>query len=402
LASYPGYLEQFEQEAETAAGLDHPHICKIYEYGCAPLAFSPGQTKSLHYLCMQFFDGGSLDIRLDAAEHTTPSAVGNWLDVVSNALSHAHKNGVVHAGLKPTSIVFTATGVPYVADFAIAIRPKGTARTQPKLGAPDYLAPEQWDGLIAQPETDQYSLAAVCYRVLTGAVPFENQLDPQVRNRNFDQGALPANIRAKSLKRPPVTQSISDVLSRALSVNPPDRFSEISDFAAAFRSCLGEIPLPNRKPRVFVSYRREADAGWAALFAEKLGAQHGLDVFVDRHRVDSARQVPEKIQSAIRDCDFFVCLLSSSTLQSKWVREEIRLADAAGKPMIPVVHEGFRRPGKWPANSWLRRLVPNAWQFPECERRLLDSEEVRLFADFDEAAIEKIAKMILFSSRNKT
>jgi serine/threonine protein kinase len=65
LASYPGYLDQFEREAQTAAELDHPNICRIYEHGSAPLSFSPGETKSVHYLCMQMLDGGSLAQRLD-------------------------------------------------------------------------------------------------------------------------------------------------------------------------------------------------------------------------------------------------------------------------------------------------------------------------------------------------
>jgi len=286
--------------------------------------------------------------------------------------------------------VFSAAGVPYVTDFAIAIRPRDTGRSQTSLGAAEYLAPEQWDGLVAGPESDQYSLACLCYRVLAGVVPFENQLDPQKRTRNFEQGAVPADVRARGQGRPPLPSSTSSVLTRALSVRPADRFPAITDFALAFRRSLGEEPTSNRKPRVFVSYRREADAGWAALFADKLTTRHGIEVFVDRHRVDSARQVPEKIESTIRECDFFVCLLARSTLESAWVREEIRIADAAGKPLIPVVQEGFRRPVAWPLPSLAEAIYP---------RRLMDAEEFRLFADYDEGAIERLAKMILSTPR---
>ncbi len=162
-------------------------------------------------------------------------------------------------------------------------------------------------------------------------------------------------------------------------MRPPDRFPTISDFAHAFRRSLGETHKPDRKPRVFVSYRREADAGWAALFADKLSTHHGLDVFVDRQRVDSARQVPEKIGSAIRDSDFFVCLLSKSTLDSAWVREEIRIADAAGKTMIPIVHEGFERPTE-PRVQLEFEAISSALVAVSGihARRLMDAEEVRL------------------------
>ncbi len=304
LATYPGYLEQFEREAQTAAELDHPNICKIYEYGSARLVF--GASRTIHYLCMQMLDGGSLADRLDAPEHVRPAAVADWLGVVSDALHDAHRKDVVHAGLKPTSIVFSAAGVAYVTDFAIATRPRGAVRGQPNLGAPEYLSPEQWEGLVAGPESDQYSLACLCYRVLTGVVPFENQIEPQTRSGNFERGPIAPDVRAVQQGRQPLLPSTSSVLTRRLPYVPGPVLT-ISDFAQAFHRSLGENNKPDRKPRVFVSYRREADAGWAALFADKLSTHHGLDVFVDRQRVDSARQVRRKSGSAIQDPDFFVC-----------------------------------------------------------------------------------------------
>jgi serine/threonine protein kinase len=394
LASYPGYLDQFEREAQTAAELTHPNICRIYEHGSAPLRFGPDDVKYVHYLCMQMLDGGSLAGRTDEPDHSTPAGVAAWLYVVAGALEDAHRNGVVHAGLKPTSIVFSAAGVPYVTDFAIATRSSDSAG-RPVLGAPEYLAPEQWEGLPAGPEADQYSLACLCYRALTSVVPFENQLDPQVRSQNFEQGPLAADVQGKRRGRSAFSPVASAVLAKALSVKPADRYPSIAEFARVFLESLGEVAAPKRKPSIFISYRREADAGWVALFADKLSNLHGIDVFVDRQRVDSARQVPEKIASAILKCDFFVCVLARSTLESAWVREEIRIAHAAGKPMIPVVQEGFRRAPRWAAPLWLRWFVPRSWTIPESAKRLLDAEEVRLFADYDDGAIDKLARMIL-------
>jgi len=136
--------------------------------------------------------------------------------------------------------------------------------------------------------------------------------------------------------------------------------------------------------------------GWAAFLADKLNQHHGLDVFIDRQRVDSARHVPDKIQTAILQCDFFRLRASKSTLESAWVREEIRIADTAGQAHDPVVQEGFRRPSSPWIPTWMRRFVPRTWLFPECAKRLMDAEEVRLFADYDADAVEKLARMILF------
>jgi serine/threonine-protein kinase len=176
LAAYPGYLDQFNREAQAAAEVSHPNICKIYEHGCAPLRFGVRETKPVNYLCMQMLDGGSLAGRLDRPEQNTPGAVCSWLETVCDALSDAHKSGLVHAGIKPTSIMFSSTGVPYVTDFAIAVRSQDGGGSQTILGAPEYLAPEQWDGLAARPETDQYSLGCLCYRLLAGVAPSREPL----------------------------------------------------------------------------------------------------------------------------------------------------------------------------------------------------------------------------------
>jgi serine/threonine protein kinase len=393
LARYPGYLEAFEREAQTASEIDHPNICKIYEHGKALLEFRKGSTKAVHYVCMQMLDGGSLTDRLDSPDHATAEAVAGWVGVVADALQHAHRNGVVHAGLKPTSVVFSAQNVPYVTDFAIAARAGAPGRGGPMFGAPEYLAPEQWEGADAAPASDQYSLACLCYRTLAGAVPYENQLDPKTREQNFAHGAARCDEQARRRGRATVGAATAEVVAKAMATRPGDRYGTIAEFAQAFRRSLGAA-APDRQPRVFVSYRREADAGWAALIANRLAGQHGIDVFIDRHRVDSASQIPEKIQTAIRDCDFFVCLLARTTLESGWVREEIRLANAAGKPMIPVIHEGFRRPVDRHMPQWLQGLLPQSWRYPPGAKKLLNAEEVRLFADFDEAAIDKLAKMI--------
>ena len=95
-------------------------------------------------------------------------------------------------------------------------------------------------------------------------------------------------------------------------------------------------------PKIFLSYRREASAGWAVLFARELRTQHRIEVFVDTERRDSAVLFPERLSEAIANCDVFVCLLADDTLESSWVCEEVRLAMEFGKPMVPVFQESYR------------------------------------------------------------
>jgi hypothetical protein len=252
-----------------------------------------------------------------------------------------HQQGVIHSGLKPTSIVFDGNGSPYVTDFAIANSPRESGR-QAVLGAPDFLAPEQWEGLAPTHASDQYALAVLTYLMITGSRPYESQHDPDNRRKNYARGPVPAHEQASRSGAGEVPRTISDVLKRALSVKPEERFPSVREFFVAFRKSISS-PGSRRAgtPRVFISYRRNLSAGWAVLFARELSEKHKISAFVDTQRVDTAIRLPVKLSRAIQECDIFVCLLAKNTLKSAWVQEEIRLAWQSNKPMVPVFQESF-------------------------------------------------------------
>ncbi len=126
----------------------------------------------------------------------------------------------------------------------------------------------------------------------------------------------------------------------------------------------------HENPRVFISYRRGPhSSGWVNYFQHALTEKHGISVFVDTQRVDSAVEVPSKIRKEIEECNVFLCLLATGTLKSEWVQTEIRLASENDKPMVPVPQKGFKRP----ADSMLE-------QQPHI-KRLMEYDWVRLSDD---------------------
>jgi hypothetical protein len=174
-------------------------------------------------------------------------------------------------------------------------------------------------------------------------VPYENQLIPEERRKNFSNGPPHASTAATRNGHSKPGKATCGMLARALSTIPSDRFPSVTSFAQAFRSSLDTPPDVPETLRVFLSYRRQASSGWAAFFADKLAQRHGFDVFVDRQRADKGGEhVPDKIRKAIQKCDYFVCLVGPQTLRSGWVLEEISIAYSAGKPMIPIIEKGFR------------------------------------------------------------
>jgi len=180
--------------------------------------------------------------------------------------------------------------------------------------------------------------------VITGSRPFEGQLDPGVRQRNFERGPAPAHEEAARNGRAVLQPAISEVLRRALAFRDEDRYPSVREFFLAFRHAATYGKASSGKPRIFISYQRDSSSGWAVLFARELEQKHGVFAFVDTQRLDTAVRFPTRLKNAIEECDVFVCLLSASTLQSKWVQEEIRLAWESRKAMVPVFQESFSQP----------------------------------------------------------
>lgn len=337
LARHPGYRQQFDREAKMASKLRHAGICRVISYGETALTALDAKTL---YVAFEYLDGGSLAQKLARSEPCEADTAAGWLESLCAALDHVHGKEVVHGGIKPSVIVFDAAGNPYLTDFAIA-GTRGDKEHRVVIGAPAYLAPEQWEGAAPVPASDQYSLAVVAYQVLTGSPPFEGQENPHVRKRNLARGAVPAHEVAARNGRPAFPAAVSTALARAMSSDASQRYPTATEFAAAFRGALKAAPA---KPYVFLSYQRATSGPWALLFKNELERQFGYDVFLDVGQRDTAGRFPRKIEQAISRCSVFVCILGETTLASEWVLREIELASAGKKPMVPVFQEGFQHP----------------------------------------------------------
>jgi serine/threonine protein kinase len=382
LAIYPGYLEQLNREASIAARVHHPHIARVIDYGIHTLNLGAQREVRAQYVCTEFMAGGSLANRIQGRKFLKPEETVNWLRPISDALQYAHQQNVVHCGLKATSVVFDDESNAYLTDFAVATH-SSHASTPMFLATPELMAPEQWDGLAPTHHTDQYSLAVLTYYSLSGAWPFVGQQDPHVRLRNFDRGPVPVHEEARRLWNISVPKATSEVILRALSVKPENRFPSVRDFYSSFLASLtSSVSIP-AEPSVFLSYRRDVASGWATLFAREL-RRHGISVFVDVERRDNVLQFPGWLKKAISNCDVFVCLLSATTLESKWVREEIRVAHENERLMVPVFQEDFKHPESF---AELESHIETLLNYQGVT--LLDRKN-----EYIDAAITKLAKMI--------
>lgn len=382
LGVYPGYAEQFKNEAEVAATLRHAHICRVIDFGETVLPSPAGAPiQKANYLCMEYMPGGSLAKRL--AEPVAVELITQWMRSIGDALDYVHHHELVHGGIKPTSIVFDEEGSVYLTDFAIASRAGG--KDWAVMGAPAFLAPEQLEGLAATPASDQYSLAVLAYLLLSGSRPYEGQENPEVRKKNFMRGPVPVHQEAVRNGRGPYAPAVSGVLRRAMAVDPSERYRSAGEFVQTLEAALGGRRLRSSEDAfVFLSYRRDSSAGWANHFADKLKEQHGISVFLDVQRVDSAVRFPVRIQKAIEECDVFVCFLAAGTLQSDWVCQEIHCAYENSKPMVPVFHESYRLPE---SNEQLKPGIKTLLDYPAVH--LLDLKNIHI-----DHTISDLAKIV--------
>jgi len=343
LIRYPGYREQFVREAETASQLQHPNICRVLDYGVTQLTARNGTTARTHYLCFELMAGGNLADRLADTTLVPLEQVIRWIEMLGGALDYSHSQGVIHGDLKPTAVVFDSADHAYLTDFAIAQKSLN-AKGQPIVGSPPYIAPELWEGGVITPATDQFAFAALAYYMITGSKPFAGLDNPEVRAEFFRRGPEAAHQAAPRKGRAGVQRPVSDVLRRGLATSPAERYASVEQFARALVTALTSGRRSGDTPRIFISYDRELSGPSARYVADKLREKHGVGVFMDTMGLDRAGRFPSRLAKAIEECDVFVCFLAASTLKSKWVNEEIRLAHEYGKLMIPVFQESYVEP----------------------------------------------------------
>ncbi|TYB42954.1 protein kinase domain-containing protein [Actinomadura chibensis] len=171
-----GWPEEFtrrlRQEAKAAAGLAHPSITGVYDYG-----EQDGRTRTVPYVVMELLDGESLSARLARGPLPWREAAGVCARV-ADALAAAHAAGIVHRDVKPANIFLTPVGVK-VLDFGIAFTGPATPGG-PVLGTPAYVAPELLTGAAPTAAADVFSLGVVLHESLTGLPVSTPSLPPDV------------------------------------------------------------------------------------------------------------------------------------------------------------------------------------------------------------------------------
>src|SRR6476469_8451925 len=205
-------LKRFRAEAVTLARLNHPGIATLYE-------LYRDDTDLL--MVMEFVRGETVHELSERMGALAPPQAAHLAMQVLDALSHAHRAGVVHRDLKPANLMVTELGIVKVMDFGIA-RVLGTEHyTQGgyMMGTPAYMAPEQVLGGEIDGRADLYAVGVLFYRLLSRELPFK--ADTAIAMAQKQVADAPTPIRNLM---PSVPEWCESLIIKALSKAPADRF----------------------------------------------------------------------------------------------------------------------------------------------------------------------------------
>lgn len=164
----PAFAERFMREAQALAGLSHPGIVSVYDFG---------EREGTFFFAMEFIDGATLrqTMRSGLLE---PAQALEIVSQICSALQYAHEHGVVHRDVKPENILIDRSGRVKITDFGLAkmLRSDSEAasltQTFQVMGTPHYMAPEQFETPTkVDHRADIFSLGVVFYELLTGELP---------------------------------------------------------------------------------------------------------------------------------------------------------------------------------------------------------------------------------------
>jgi serine/threonine-protein kinase len=216
--------DRFVVEIKTTAALQHPHILPL---------FDSGENDGFLWYAMPYIQGETLRAKLDRETQLGVDEAVRITREVADALDYAHRNGVIHRDIKPENILLH-DGRPMVADFGIALALSAAAggrmtETGMSLGTPHYMSPEQATAdkeLSAR--SDIYSLASVCYEMLTGEPPHMGNSAQQIIMKIVAEEAQPVTRLRKN-----VPANVTAAVAKGLEKLPADRFATAKEFAEA-------------------------------------------------------------------------------------------------------------------------------------------------------------------------
>jgi serine/threonine-protein kinase len=247
------FARRFAEESRIAASIEHPNVVPIY---------AAGEEDGVPWIAMRFVPGSDLQRRVAREGRLQPADAVSLIAQVGNGLDAIHAAGLVHRDVKPANVLLSGEAGSehaYLTDFGVArnvATQSGLTQTGRFVGTLDYVAPEQISGEPVDARVDVYALGCLLFKLLTGDVPFP---------REGEAARLYAHLHdpppAPSLFAPAVPMALDDVVVRAMSKPPRDRYLSAGDLGRAAQAALSgtAVSIPERTVATGAAATRERE-----------------------------------------------------------------------------------------------------------------------------------------------
>ena len=232
--------QRFEREAKSAAALDHPFICKVYE---------TGESEGKSFIAMEYVEGKTLHKKMEEVPFSLRDTLRVALEI-AEALDAAHKKGIIHRDLKPANIMITPQEHAKVMDFGLAKRvlPGGEKELSQTLtkssiteqgaiaGTIAYMSPEQARGEEIDVKSDIFSLGIILYEMLTGGHPFSKPSAIETLSSILRDIPPQTQVKPKS-----VNPIIAPIMRKALAKDISTRYQNVAELVVDLRKAQREV-----------------------------------------------------------------------------------------------------------------------------------------------------------------
>ena len=242
------FLKKFETEAQAVARLSHPNIVNIYDVGI---------EDGINYIVMELAEGITLKEYIRKKGYLSPKETVEISTQIASAISHAHKNHIIHRDIKPQNILVSDTGIIKVTDFGIA---KATSSntvtsTATAMGSVHYISPEQAKGRFCDEKSDIYSLGITMYEMVTGHVPFDHEKGVTIALMHLQNEITPP-----SQIRDGIPDSLEKIILKCTMKKPEERYQTADDLIADLRlvfedtsgGYVGVVPAIDDSPTIMI------------------------------------------------------------------------------------------------------------------------------------------------------
>jgi serine/threonine-protein kinase len=239
VAAHPHARERFLREGRALAALQHDHVATIYQVG---------EADGVPFLTMPLLRGESLADRLKRETVLPAAEVLRIGREAAEGLAAVHAAGLLHRDVKPSNLWLEAdTGRVKLLDFGLAREQQGAEALTEEgtvVGTPEYMSPEQGDGLPLDARSDLYSLGSVLYTLCTGHPPFRAGHALAVLKHVCE--ATPPPIRESN---PDIPDWLAAIIDKLLAKDPAARFRSAAEVAGLLGQHLAHLQQPQAVPR---------------------------------------------------------------------------------------------------------------------------------------------------------